>query len=197
MREISPATNLSAEDFFQNMPDFTRAIVLKIREQKNNASRPRPSEYLVDKSGILTSPKRLALLDKVAMLVDENLCGRSEMCEQFSSLLALSLKYLGIDAHAVGGDAIYFDENHKEIYRWKHVWVRAGDEVIDGNSDSLIENPAVPKEVSAPPYWGPIKLTPRDRRLRSETGAIIADHDVTTIWWPDLKIWLDTDSSGV
>jgi hypothetical protein len=73
------------------------------------------------------------------------------------------------------------------------VWVRVGQEVIDGNTDCLFENPLVPKTFAAAPYWGPFKETP-GRRLREEHGtALPADSDVSDIWWPELKDWLDSD----
>jgi hypothetical protein len=39
----------------------------------------------------------------------------------------------------------------REIFRWEHVWVRVGAEVIDGNVDSLFENPMVPSASAVQP----------------------------------------------
>ena len=75
--------------------------------------------------------------------------------------------------------------------------VRIGDEVIDGNVDSLDENPTVPKAVRVAPYWGPITRTPSDRKLHEYHGmALVPDHDVETIWWPDLQQWIDRHLLG-
>ena len=40
--------------------------------------------------------------------------------------------------------------------------------MIDGNVDSLVENPMVPSSVNVAPYWGPITETPADRRSREK-----------------------------
>jgi hypothetical protein len=72
--------------------------------------------------------------------------------------------------------------------------VRVGEEVIDGNVDSLIENPMVPKQVRILPYWGPITEVPKDRRLRENHGvALPPDVDVEGSWWPELKAWIDVE----
>jgi hypothetical protein len=55
------------------------------------------------------------------------------------------------DSH---GNAIYDDASGKEVFQWNHAWVRVGEEVIDGNVYSLVENPLVPDQVRVPPYWG-------------------------------------------
>jgi hypothetical protein len=93
-------------------------------------------------------------LDKVAALVDENLCGRSEMCQQFAELLHLALSYLRLPSRPVVGLAIYFAANGREIHRWKHAWVRVGEEAIDGNVDCLSENPTVPQGSADGPLLG-------------------------------------------
>ena len=51
--------------------------------------------------------QRKPLLDKVAALVDENLCGRSEMCQQFAELLDLALSYLRLPSRPVVGLAMW------------------------------------------------------------------------------------------
>lgn len=85
-----------------------------------------------------------------------------------------------------------YNPDTKEIFRWDHAWVRIGDEVVDGNVDSLFENPLVPSIVKVAPYWGPIIETPTDRKLRENRGQKLPDDkDVSEIWWPELLIWLD------
>jgi hypothetical protein len=195
MREISPAVNMSVEEFLQSRPAFTRTLADKIRDAKQRGDRQVPSVSLIDISTLLTSPVRTKLIDKVALLVDENLVGRSEMCVQFAILLDRALKYLGLPSRSVVGIAIYFNAG-KEIFRWPHAWVRIGDEVVDGNVDSLWENPAVLTSVSIRPFWGPIASIPSDRRLRENRNQTLPhDSDVDQYWWPDLKTFIDSDLS--
>jgi hypothetical protein len=132
-------------------------------------------------------------LDKAATLVDENYAGRSEMCQQFADLVSRALTHLKFPSRGAVGTAIYYDTYGNEIFRWKHAWVRVGTEVIDGNVDLLGENPVVPKEIHMHPFWGPIAEMPKDRRLRDEQTALPKDTDVDLIWWPELKLWLDTE----
>ena len=194
MREISPAVGVSVDDYLKLMPDAMKRIVTEIRRQKQTGERLHPSGSLIDNSQMLTAETRRKLLDKIAALVDENYAGRSEMCQQFADLLHRALTHLQFPSRGVVGTAIYYDAKGKEIFRWKHAWVRIGDEVIDGNVDGLAENPAVPKEVRVSPYWGPIAAVPADRRLREESGARLpSDVDVDEIWWPELKAWLEGD----
>tara|TARA_R110002012_G_scaffold316195_2_gene530867 strand:+ start:2000 stop:2452 length:453 start_codon:yes stop_codon:yes gene_type:complete len=147
---------------------------------------------LYDESGVLEADKRKLLLDRVAALVDENLFGRAEMCQQFADLLAKSLTELGLFARPVMGEASYLDTDGRELFRWQHAWVRIGDEVVDGNVDSLCENPMVPALISVRPYWGPIRNTPADRRLHASSRQFPSDGDVEKIWWPELCDWLHT-----
>jgi hypothetical protein len=50
----------------------------------------------------------MALLDAIAALVDENLGGRSDMCQQFADLLNRALTHLNFPSRPVVGWAIYF-----------------------------------------------------------------------------------------
>jgi len=65
-REISPALNVSADEYISLMPPPLQGIISRIRAQKESDSRAQPSMSLIDKSAMLTSGKRAALLDKVA-----------------------------------------------------------------------------------------------------------------------------------
>jgi hypothetical protein len=193
MREISPAVNATVEEYLRLLPSESRAMVEEIRRQKCAGVRSRPSTTLIDRSTVLTKEHRPRLLDAVAALVDENYAGRSEMCLQFADLLHRALTHLQFPSRPVVGWAMYFSPDDQELFRWKHAWVRIGEEVIDGNVDCLSENPMVPKTVSVSPYWGPFRETP-GRRLREDYGAALpADTDVSDIWWPDLKAWLDRE----
>jgi hypothetical protein len=197
MREISPAENMTVDEFFQTVPDKLKGNVLKIRAEKTASSRPVPSAKLIDKSQLLNSQVRLKLIDKVSALVDENLFGRSEMCIQFSMLLNPALVYLELPSKTIMGKAIYFNSG-KEIFRWDHAWVRIGNEVIDGNVDILFENPAIPNTVDILPYWGPVNNIPQDRRLREDRNkSFPSDMDVDNIWWPELKSLIDTEIKSI
>ncbi len=192
MREISPAHGISVDEYIALMPPMLRQIVEEIRTQKSRSARLRPSTKLVDRSTLMTKEYRHSLLDMIAALVDENYVGRSEMCLQFADLLNRALAYLQFPSRPVIGSATYYAPNGREIFSWTHAWVRVGHEAIDGNVDCLGENPCVPKEVSVAPYWGPIGQTPTDRRLRENHGQRLPpDVDVESIWWPDLKDWID------
>jgi hypothetical protein len=195
MREISPAINISAEAFLQKAPGAIRAQAEAIRAHKRAGERPRPSATLLDQSSLLTKDFRYKLLDQVASYVDENLFGRSEMCQQFALLIARALVFRGLPAVAVAGEAIYF-RSGKRVFSWQHAWVRVGSEVIDGNVDSLYENPAVPSSVRLQPYWGEITNVPSDRKLRQALRfTVSADPDVDDVWWPELNEWLSGGGS--
>src|SRR5208282_1561461 len=107
MREISPAVGISADDFLRSAPDEVKQIVAEIRREKRAGLRKYPSAKLLDCSRVLTTMQRKPLLDKVAALVDENLCGRSEMCQQFAELLHLALSYLRLPSRPVVGLAMW------------------------------------------------------------------------------------------
>lgn len=80
MREISPALNATVDEYLETLSFNTKTLIEDIRKQKAAGSRPRPSTSLVDLSLMLTPLHRATLLDKIAMLVDENLNGRADMC---------------------------------------------------------------------------------------------------------------------
>lgn len=190
MREISPAINISAEEFFEHASPFYREVVTKIRREKIKGLRPLPAEKLIDSSNVLNSDFRRKLLNKVAMYVDENLSGRSDMCTQFASLMSLSLSSIGIQSRAVLGKTYYY-QNGKEVFNWEHAWVRIGKEVIDGNVDILYENPKFPSSIVLPPYWGLINQVPNDRKFVENKSKLYPhDEDVNNIWWPELHQWL-------
>lgn len=191
MREISPAENMTADEFLRASPTQARDLAERVRCQKADGRRPRPSAALIDGSHFLNREERAALLDQVAALVDENLFGRAEMCMQFADLLSRALVHLDLPARAMLGTAIYYSGG-RELFRWQHAWVRIRDEVVDGNVDVLDENPAVPDSVRVSPYWGPVREIPPDRRLREDRSlSLPPDQDVSQIWWPELRKWID------
>lgn len=197
MREISPSLYSTADQYFANLPGWKRELVESVRDQKRLGTRPLPSSTLIDQSTLLTAHCRCRLLDQVANLVDENIFGRSDMCEQFALLLNEAFRSLGIPSKVVAGRATYYSLRCEEIFHWDHVWVRIGNEVIDGNVDSMIGNPRVPDSVNVCPFWGPITSVPADRRLRAHLGKeVLPDVDVTETWWPELKQWIERELSA-
>jgi hypothetical protein len=190
MREISPVVGMSADEFIRDCPELQR-MVATIRKQKHDGTRVMPSRTLIDRSTLLTTESRRKLVDKTAALVDENYVGRAEMCVQFADLLCRALQHLGLLARGVLGTATYYNERGKRIFEWQHAWVRIGKEVIDGNVDSLFENPLVPSDVHAYPYWGPINETPNDRHLHEQNSLTLPpDEDVEKLWWPEFENWI-------
>ena len=191
-REISPYRDLSVDDALKHLPSKAVQLVNIIREQKNSQTRPTPSTTLLDKSSLLTHDIRCQLVDQVAKLVDENLVGRHEMCEQFAVLLTRALNRLGIEAKAVAGECVYY-ANSRKVHAWRHVWVRVDNEIIDANVDVNRENPHIPTVLNTLPYWGPANQVPTDRKLRQDRAATLApDEDVDLIWWPELAAWVDS-----
>lgn len=173
--------------------DTMRELVSLIRIQKKAGTRPLPSMKLVDKADCLSQHQRRALLDKVATLVDESVFGRAEMCLQFADLLHRALLQLHIPAKLTLGLAIYYSGD-REIFRWQHAWVRIGKHVIDGNTDCILEHPPAPREITSPPFWGPIREVPPERYLREDRGALFpGDPDVENVWWPELVDWLQKE----
>lgn len=191
MREISPFKNITAEELLQKLSPEVRKIVERIRNEKRDGVRALPSGTLIDESMLLDSAFRKALIDKIASLVDENWSGRSDMCEQFATLLSLSLNHLGIHSKALRGKAFYAGG-----FSWAHCWVVTKDEIIDANTDSIVENPMVPNGLIINPYWGCKSKLPRDRKLIPKANdKILKDTDVTKIWWPELKQWISQKTS--
>ena len=126
------------------------------------------------------------------MYVDENLCGRSDMCIQFASLMSLSLRSVGIQSREVFGKSHYY-QNAREVFVWEHAWVKIGkEEIIDGNVDILYENPMFPSSIVVSPYWGVINQVSKDRKLveSSKISPQDEDEDVKNIWWPELHQWI-------
>jgi hypothetical protein len=194
-REISPALNATVDEYVSMVPPIVQGIISRIRAEKESDARSRPSTSLIDSSAMFTPGKRAALLDKVAEFVDENVAGRSDMCLQYAKLMSLALNHLEFNSHAVSGTATYFNAKGKRDFDWQHGWVRVGKEVIDGNTDSISENPLVPSRVSAPPYWGSIANPPA--RSYQQDGYVADDPDVANVWWPELRDWLDKDFKGI
>jgi len=186
--EVCPAENITVDEYVKTfVPDGVKERTLrKIRKQKAGGLRPLPSHRL---TGDVDNPKiniRRTVVDEVAGLVDENLFGRSEMCLQFAALLARALSQMGIQAQAKVGQARYRQSNG-EWFTWRHAWVEYDDCIVDGNVDSMLENPVVPGGLDPAPYWGKRDEMPNDREF--DFGGAESwggDGDVDT-WWPRLR----------
>lgn len=195
-REISPAHNADVNEYLATQPSVVRDMVEGVRDQKTRGIRRRPSERLI-LMGPATQPDwRPKLLDRVAELVDENALGRSDMCSQFAALLRAGLFRMGIRASAMAGEVSYQRADGTWM-TWKHAWVEiSGDVIVDGNIDTLHENPLVGSGLDPAPYWGPRTSIPLDRRIPragkrvpKEEGE--GDVDVVAVWLPDLNAWID------
>ena len=135
--------------------------------------------------------QRKRLLDAVARLVNEDLFGRCAMCVPVAKLLNRALNHLGYPAREVWGQGIYPLSNGREKF-WSHAWVKLFNEVIDPNADSVSEHPLAPAELNLKPYWGPVDLLPKDRRLLEDHGEPLPSHvTADDLLWPALRTWLD------
>lgn len=189
-RELSPIVGVSVKTYVRSLPEHLSSYLRKLRRQKRTRTRPKPSNYMVGRSSILTEKLRGEVVDKVASLVDERLFGRHEMCKQFAVLIERALIELGYDAKAVIGIASY--ENG---FQWEHSWVLVENELIDGNADSMNENPLVKKGNYPAPYWGLKDEIPSNRSFTVKTTENEHDPDVEELWWPELKVWLKEKNS--
>lgn len=147
-------------------------IVARIFYQKENNSRPKPSRNLILKESNLSNDIRNKLLDMIAEIVDSNCYGRSDMCVYFAILLKDALKTMGLPAKVVIGRATYYAPiGLSERIQFDfplHAWVICEGEIIDGNVDSMVENPMVPTGVNPSSFWGKINEMPSDRILTNE-----------------------------
>ena len=192
-REISPSETLSVKKYIDRLViknSYEHLTVIKrIRKEKENGTRLLPSTGLISSSENPPIDFQNKLLDEVARLVDENLFGRSEMCIQFASLLAMALTRSGFEARAEQGKA-HYRKSDGGWFTWDHAWVIYTDNIIDGNVDSMKENPAVDKDINSVNYWGKINAIPEDRKYELEnTKPVVPDKDVE-MWWEDLEQWL-------
>lgn len=190
--EVSPWVGGDPDEVLANTPEALKKL-RQIRYQKNRRSRALPSARLI----IIAAPGdgnfHGALLDRVAQLVDKNAFGRSEMCTQFAVLLARALNQMGISARAVHGNASY----QATTGGWKtwtdHAWVvTERGELIDGNIDSVSENPVMGDGLRPNSFWGPVDQCPVDRRFPTGENVTLAEGDVGDVenWWNQLREWM-------
>ena len=96
------------------------------------------------------------------------------------------------------GTAVYYDAKSAEAFRYSHAWVRVGEEVIDGNVNSLVPKSGNSEATPSFSLGRPITEVPEGRRLRKNYGVSpLPDVDVDGIWWPELKTWIYTELLGL
>ncbi|MFZ5823864.1 MAG: SEC-C domain-containing protein [Bacillota bacterium] len=164
------------------------ALLTQINQQKRAGTRPFPSATLISFGDTPPASERGFLVDLCARLVDENWCGRSEMCIYFAVLLRHGLNLLGHQAVVEVGKARYTGLLGRQ-FEWDHAWVRTqyGD-IVDGNIDSIRENPMVPAGIEPKPYWGPENSLPSDRVL-NKSEELTPERDERDLDRDPLRIW--------
>lgn len=174
-------------------------ILITIREQFKTNTRPMPSSYLISNGNLLNEDTRRRLLDYCAALTDKNPTGtgRSDMCIYFSCLLRYALRLMGYKAEVLIGNAT-FRENNKE-FSWEHSWVEYNDILIDGNADSMRENPYVPDGISPHSYWGEKQFIPSTREYNSKRILLASDEldeldDDYLEWKREIKRYLKQEN---
>lgn len=168
------------------------AILTKIQTEKQNGTRKLPSSTIISIGDVPAQTERVFLVDTCARLVDQNWCGRSEMCINFAVLIRYGLGLLGYQATVEVGKARY--SMTKQNFEWDHAWVRTecGD-FVDGNIDSITENPLAPEGIEPKPYWGPLEALPGDREfhkvrdLPPERDEVELDVEEIRQWKIDLE----------
>jgi len=173
----------------QKLPAKNPGLMMaRIEAQRRAGTRQLPSDklYSIGEEPLLEDRK--FLIDSCAKLVDQNYAGRSEMCAYFAVLLRDALSIFGHAADVEIGKASYRYAGSK-VFTWDHAWVRTSDgQIIDGNIDSVVENPMVPVGVEPLPYWGPVDQLPPDRSfekshvLPPERDLIELDAEPTNRW---------------
>lgn len=167
-------------------------ILTKIQTEKQNGTRDLPSSTIISLGDVPTQTERVFLVDICARLVDQNWAGRSEMCIYFAVLIRHGLGFLGYRATVEVGKACYSRANQN--FEFDHAWVRTecGD-FVDGNIDSITENPFIPEGIEPKPYWGPCDDLPTDREfhkvrdLPPERDEVELDVEEIRQWKIDLE----------
>lgn len=173
-------------------------VIKMIRMQFESNSRPKPSSKLITNGSFLKQEDRIKLLDYCAYLVDKNPTntGRSDMCIYFSCLLRYSLRLLGYKAEVHIGLANF--NNNSQEFSWEHSWVMIDDVLIDGNADSMDENPYVPVEISPYSYWGTVDELPQGRAYVMKRKLLVSDEldeldDDYINWKVELKNYIKNE----
>ncbi|WP_440110079.1 hypothetical protein [Paenibacillus sp. QZ-Y1] len=148
-------------------------ILKSIELQKKDRIRPFPSDKLITNGEFLEIEDRMRIIDNSAALVDQAYGGRCDMCLYFSCLVRYALRLLGHRANVFVGEATY--TNNDVQFTWEHSWVEFENYIIDGNVDTMIENPAVPIGLDPKPYWGITESLPQDRLLKAKTRVDVTE----------------------
>ena len=197
-----PSRKLSYDQFMKFMnvqqsavtKDIQNSRLQKVLADKKNGVEHKPSLLLIDKSHLLTSDKRKTIIDIAAKYVNQNIYGRNEMCLQFAILVKFLLKEEGISSKIIEGKAKYSNGNLK--HEWNHFWlVTENNDLIDGNIDSLPDNPNPPEGLRPLNYWGALSEIPNDRLLlpnkefsEQDEATLEIQDDETIIWKLNSKI---------
>ena len=156
--------------------DGAHSILKNILREKKEGTRQLPSSTLISNGDLPPIGDRKFLIDTCARLVDENWCGRSEMCIYFAALVRHGLALLGYQSVVEVGTAKYSMDG--ESYEWDHAWVRTQwNDIIDGNIDSIVESPVVPDAIK-PKLIGAALMIFR-RIERSESLRIYRLREIT------------------
>ncbi len=149
--------------------DNLNDLLNKIMTEKQNNKRIKPSSKTILGESKIADDLRKKLIDIVGEIVDQNWCGRSEMCVLAAILFGDALKKLGKNPKVIIGKGIYYEKgNPSNKFEWDHAWVELEGEIIDGNVDSMVENPVVPQGIEPQNYWGLKENLPNDRKLVSD-----------------------------
>jgi len=98
------------------------------------------------------------------------------MCVLFAILLGDALLKLNMSPRVVIGKGTYTEtQNSTNSFTWDHAWVLLDNEIVDGNVDSMIENPVVPVGIEPNNYWGLAENLPDDRKL-------VTDKEINEDW---------------
>lgn len=166
-----------------------RVLLQKILSQKNQGTRPKPSDNFIHLSHTLTVEKRIKIINLAGKLCDEDFYGRTSLCQQFAILVKYMLQKEGIPSKIFTGEVKYF--NSTKQFFWKHFWVELNNnqEIIDCNVDSMVDNPKVPAYLEPKNFWGLKSSLPADRVFgisqeftALEEESLEKDDNETLIW---------------
>jgi hypothetical protein len=168
----------------------TKTFLEKIISERRDGTRRLPSNYLTINNEIysrFTTKTKKELLDFTASIVDHHSTGRSERGVDFARLLAFILGKLGFKVEVILGLATYSDANKSFVWKesesgYSHAWLLfEGDELIDGNADSMSENPYFSLNLNPQAFWGSKDELPADRIFDERTREQFDNLDLDSI----------------
>ena len=175
-------------------PEYTKeemsSTLVKISKELDEGIRLFPSKNNIIVSNSLMKNNCLTILNTIASVVDTYKLGgislgRSDQCLQFAFLLRDVLTYLSQESKVVYGLATY--KTNLGEFTWEHSWIVTKKDLIDGNVDSMIENPAVPPsfKLYPPVFWGEFGYEFQDRTYTP--SAYVGDSFIERD--PDYSSW--------